>query len=206
MKLNCPAFDLAAACAGFMYALITGAQFVAAGTSLSAASVSTADASLGGNVTTTGAQQYTGTITLSNSVTLASSGSTINTVNVSGGGNSFTANAAGNITTNNVAADNLTFSSGGLVSTNTLNVGGNYSVTAQDFSGSLAPVFGSAKRRATTTAAPQALRRSPRPKPAIHPTPTPPARVHSTMLAPPLPSPPLPRHHVPLRDLACVPA
>jgi 3-oxoacyl-[acyl-carrier-protein] synthase-3 len=33
MKLNCPAFDLQAACAGFIYALITAAQFVAAGTS-----------------------------------------------------------------------------------------------------------------------------------------------------------------------------
>ena len=32
MKLACPAFDLQAACAGFSYALITGAQFVAAGT------------------------------------------------------------------------------------------------------------------------------------------------------------------------------
>jgi 3-oxoacyl-[acyl-carrier-protein] synthase-3 len=33
MKLRCPAFDLQAACAGFMYAMITAAQFVAAGTS-----------------------------------------------------------------------------------------------------------------------------------------------------------------------------
>jgi 3-oxoacyl-[acyl-carrier-protein] synthase III len=33
MRLNCPAFDLQAACAGFVYALITAAQFVAAGTS-----------------------------------------------------------------------------------------------------------------------------------------------------------------------------
>lgn len=33
LRLNCPAFDLQAACAGFVYALITGAQFVAAGTS-----------------------------------------------------------------------------------------------------------------------------------------------------------------------------
>ena len=33
MKLNCPAFDLQAACAGFVYALATAAQFVAAGTS-----------------------------------------------------------------------------------------------------------------------------------------------------------------------------
>jgi 3-oxoacyl-[acyl-carrier-protein] synthase III len=33
MKLNCPAFDLQAACAGFIYALITASQFVAAGTS-----------------------------------------------------------------------------------------------------------------------------------------------------------------------------
>jgi 3-oxoacyl-[acyl-carrier-protein] synthase-3 len=33
LKLNCPAFDLQAACAGFMYALVTAAQFVAAGTS-----------------------------------------------------------------------------------------------------------------------------------------------------------------------------
>lgn len=33
LKLTCPAFDLQAACAGFVYALITAAQFVAAGTS-----------------------------------------------------------------------------------------------------------------------------------------------------------------------------
>ncbi|RUL88425.1 beta-ketoacyl-ACP synthase III [Tautonia sociabilis] len=33
MKLHCPAFDLQAACAGFMYAMLTAAQFVAAGTS-----------------------------------------------------------------------------------------------------------------------------------------------------------------------------
>ena len=33
LRLNCPAFDLQAACAGFAYALITAAQFVAAGTS-----------------------------------------------------------------------------------------------------------------------------------------------------------------------------
>jgi 3-oxoacyl-[acyl-carrier-protein] synthase-3 len=33
LKLNCPAFDLQAACAGFIYALITAAQFVKAGTS-----------------------------------------------------------------------------------------------------------------------------------------------------------------------------
>jgi 3-oxoacyl-[acyl-carrier-protein] synthase III len=33
LKLYCPAFDLAAACAGFVYALITASQFVAAGTS-----------------------------------------------------------------------------------------------------------------------------------------------------------------------------
>jgi 3-oxoacyl-[acyl-carrier-protein] synthase III len=33
LRLNCPAFDLSAACAGFVYALITAAQFVAAGTS-----------------------------------------------------------------------------------------------------------------------------------------------------------------------------
>ncbi|WP_152050135.1 beta-ketoacyl-ACP synthase III [Tautonia marina] len=33
MKLRCPAFDLQAACAGFMYAMLTAAQFVAAGTS-----------------------------------------------------------------------------------------------------------------------------------------------------------------------------
>src|ERR1700712_3655764 len=33
LKLNCPAFDLQAACAGFAYALVTAAQFVAAGTS-----------------------------------------------------------------------------------------------------------------------------------------------------------------------------
>jgi 3-oxoacyl-[acyl-carrier-protein] synthase-3 len=33
LRLNCPAFDLQAACAGFAYALVTAAQFVAAGTS-----------------------------------------------------------------------------------------------------------------------------------------------------------------------------
>ena len=33
LKLHCPAFDLQAACAGFVYALITASQFVAAGTS-----------------------------------------------------------------------------------------------------------------------------------------------------------------------------
>jgi 3-oxoacyl-[acyl-carrier-protein] synthase-3 len=33
LKLSCPAFDLQAACAGFVYAMITAAQFVAAGTS-----------------------------------------------------------------------------------------------------------------------------------------------------------------------------
>src|SRR6266852_5494072 len=33
LKLNCPAFDLQAACAGFMYALITGAAYVATGAS-----------------------------------------------------------------------------------------------------------------------------------------------------------------------------
>jgi 3-oxoacyl-[acyl-carrier-protein] synthase-3 len=33
LKLNCPAFDLQAACAGFIYALVTAVQFVAAGTS-----------------------------------------------------------------------------------------------------------------------------------------------------------------------------
>ncbi len=33
LKLVCPAFDIQAACAGFAYALIIGAQFVAAGTS-----------------------------------------------------------------------------------------------------------------------------------------------------------------------------
>jgi 3-oxoacyl-[acyl-carrier-protein] synthase-3 len=33
LGLSCPAFDLQAACAGFVYALITAAQFVAAGTS-----------------------------------------------------------------------------------------------------------------------------------------------------------------------------
>ena len=33
LELNCPAFDLQAACAGFVYALVTAAQFVAAGTS-----------------------------------------------------------------------------------------------------------------------------------------------------------------------------
>jgi 3-oxoacyl-[acyl-carrier-protein] synthase-3 len=32
LKASCPAFDLQAACAGFVYALITAAQFVAAGT------------------------------------------------------------------------------------------------------------------------------------------------------------------------------
>lgn len=31
LGLNCPAMDIAAACAGFMYALITGAQFIGAG-------------------------------------------------------------------------------------------------------------------------------------------------------------------------------
>ena len=33
LRLNCAAFDLQAACAGFVYALVTAAQFVAAGTS-----------------------------------------------------------------------------------------------------------------------------------------------------------------------------
>ena len=33
LKLNCPAFDIQAACAGFVFALVTAAQFVAAGTS-----------------------------------------------------------------------------------------------------------------------------------------------------------------------------
>ena len=33
LKLNCPAFDVQAACAGFVFALATAAQFVAAGTS-----------------------------------------------------------------------------------------------------------------------------------------------------------------------------
>jgi 3-oxoacyl-[acyl-carrier-protein] synthase-3 len=33
LRLNCPAFDLQAACAGFVYALITASQFIAAGTS-----------------------------------------------------------------------------------------------------------------------------------------------------------------------------
>ena len=33
LKLNCPAFDLQAACAGFMYALITGAAYVKSGAS-----------------------------------------------------------------------------------------------------------------------------------------------------------------------------
>jgi len=33
LRLSCPAFDLQAACAGFVYALMTAAQFVAAGTS-----------------------------------------------------------------------------------------------------------------------------------------------------------------------------
>lgn len=31
LGLNCPAMDVAAACAGFMYALVTGAQFIASG-------------------------------------------------------------------------------------------------------------------------------------------------------------------------------
>lgn len=33
LGLNCPAFDLAAACAGFMYSLVTAAQFVSTGAS-----------------------------------------------------------------------------------------------------------------------------------------------------------------------------
>jgi 3-oxoacyl-[acyl-carrier-protein] synthase-3 len=33
LRLNCPAFDVQAACAGFVFALVTAAQFVAAGTS-----------------------------------------------------------------------------------------------------------------------------------------------------------------------------
>ena len=33
LKLNCPAVDMQAACAGFMYALITGAAYVASGAS-----------------------------------------------------------------------------------------------------------------------------------------------------------------------------
>jgi 3-oxoacyl-[acyl-carrier-protein] synthase III len=33
LKLNCPAFDVQAACAGFVFALVTAAQFVVAGTS-----------------------------------------------------------------------------------------------------------------------------------------------------------------------------
>src|SRR6516162_1074895 len=33
LQLNCPAFDMQAACAGFMYALITGAAYVASGAS-----------------------------------------------------------------------------------------------------------------------------------------------------------------------------
>ncbi len=33
LKLNCPAFDMQAACAGFMYALITGAAYVSSGAS-----------------------------------------------------------------------------------------------------------------------------------------------------------------------------
>src|SRR5262249_61075206 len=33
LRLNCPAFDIQAACAGFVFALVTAAQFVAAGTS-----------------------------------------------------------------------------------------------------------------------------------------------------------------------------
>lgn len=33
LKLNCPAMDISAACAGFLYSLVTGMQFVAAGTS-----------------------------------------------------------------------------------------------------------------------------------------------------------------------------
>src|SRR3954447_22976751 len=36
LRLNCPAFDIQAACAGFTFALITAAQFVAAGTSVRA--------------------------------------------------------------------------------------------------------------------------------------------------------------------------
>jgi 3-oxoacyl-[acyl-carrier-protein] synthase-3 len=36
LGLNCAAMDLSAACAGFMYALVTGAQFIAAGTSRNA--------------------------------------------------------------------------------------------------------------------------------------------------------------------------
>ena len=36
LGLNCPAMDIAAACAGFMYSLVTAAQFVAAGTSKAA--------------------------------------------------------------------------------------------------------------------------------------------------------------------------
>src|SRR5271165_5403936 len=36
LKLNCPAFDIQAACAGFIHALITAAQFVATGTSVRA--------------------------------------------------------------------------------------------------------------------------------------------------------------------------
>ncbi len=32
LRMSCPAFDLQAACAGFMYAMVTAAQFVAAGT------------------------------------------------------------------------------------------------------------------------------------------------------------------------------
>src|SRR5262249_53296473 len=33
LRLTCPAFDMQAACAGFMYALITGAAYVASGAS-----------------------------------------------------------------------------------------------------------------------------------------------------------------------------
>jgi 3-oxoacyl-[acyl-carrier-protein] synthase-3 len=39
LKLNCPAFDIQAACAGFAFALATAAQFVAAGTSTRALAV-----------------------------------------------------------------------------------------------------------------------------------------------------------------------
>ena len=33
LKLNCPAFDVQAACAGFVFALVIGSQFVATGNS-----------------------------------------------------------------------------------------------------------------------------------------------------------------------------
>ena len=113
------------------------------GSALSATSVSASSASLGGNVTTGGSQQYSGTVTLNNSATLSTSSGNITTGNVAGGANSFSANAAGHLTTGTITANNLTLTSGGLITTNTLNVAGDYSVTGQDFSGSLSPIFGS---------------------------------------------------------------